>query len=258
MGLTHSPLIPTDGLLMSIDAANPRCYPGTGTSVDDLLIPASPVNQPIKLRKNSGASTDNDMPHIPVVGTINGASFSSDNGGQFVFDGTDDYIEFDSETLSPFYPAGMLCWFKLNSVAAAQGVISMAYHASKYYGYIVNVNASAVLSMHIGDGGSAGSGARRTGVGPTITTGKWYHIGCVWNALVEDMVMYLNGDPITLTYSGTGDKIFYGNVDGRATRMGVLNAKYLNGCIAQHLFYGRALTVTEILNHYAATKGRFE
>ena len=264
MSLTHSPLIPTDGLLFGVDAANPRCYPGTGTSIDDLLLVASPVNQPVKLRANS-TTTDDDQPHFPVAGTLtNGVGFTSENGGAFTFDGTDDYIEFISETLNPGFPTSLLCWFKIDQNTSGQGVFSLRWHGSRYYGFWFNVNGSAKLSMNIGDGGSAGSGARRTGQRAAVNmdTGRWYHGAFVWNALVEDMVMYVDGEPQTLTYSGTGDKLFYGdsgtNPKTWKQRVGLLNDKYLEGSVAQILFYGRALTEKEILNHYAATKGRFE
>ena len=263
MGLTHSPKIPTDGLLFGVDAANPRCYPGTGTSIDDLLLVASPVNQPVKHRANS-TITDDNQPHFPVAGTLtNGVGFTSENGGAFTFDGTDDYIEFISETLNPGFPTSLLCWFKIDQNTSGQGIFSLRFHASRYYGFFANVNASAVLSMHIGDGGTAGSGARRTGSrGTTMDTGRWYHGAFVWNALVEDMVMYVDGELQSITYSGTGDKLFYGDsgTDPKTwkQRIGLLNTNYLDGSVAQILFYGRALTEKEILNHYKATKRRFE
>ena len=266
MGLTHSPKISTDGLLLGVDAANPRCYPGTGTSIDDLLLVASPVNQPVKHRANS-TITDDNQPHRPVAGTLeNGVGFTSENGGAFTFDGTDDYINFNSETLNPGFPTSMLCWFKIDQNSSSQGIFSLRWHSTRYYGFFLNVNASAKLSMQIGDGGTAGSGARRTGqrAAANVDTGRWYHGAFVWNALVEDMVMYIDGEPQTLTYSGTGDKLFYGSATSDTDpaswrqRIGVLNAKYLDGAVAQILFYGRALTEKEILDHYAATRGRFQ
>ncbi len=69
MGLGHSPTIITDGLVFSLDAANPRCYIGTGTSTLALV---------------SG-----------MGGTLyNGVGFTSSNSGSFVFDGTNDILKF--------------------------------------------------------------------------------------------------------------------------------------------------------------------
>ena len=36
MGLSHSPKIVTTGLVLALDAANPKSYPGTGTTWKDL------------------------------------------------------------------------------------------------------------------------------------------------------------------------------------------------------------------------------
>ena len=72
MGLAHSPSIVTDGLKVCFDAANPKSYPGSGTTWYDL------------------SGNDNH-------GTLlNSPTFNSDKGGCFVFDGTDDRISFTS------------------------------------------------------------------------------------------------------------------------------------------------------------------
>ena len=70
MGLAHSPSIVTDGLKVCFDAANPKSYPGSGTTWYDL------------------SGNDNH-------GTLlNSPTFNSDKGGCFVFDGTNDRISF--------------------------------------------------------------------------------------------------------------------------------------------------------------------
>ena len=88
MGLDHSPLIVTDGLVFYMDAANPRCYSGSGTSTLALV---------------SG-----------MGGTLyNGAGFSSSNSGSFTFDGTNDILKFTGVDIfgSVYTQCG---WFKMN------------------------------------------------------------------------------------------------------------------------------------------------
>jgi len=68
MGFYRGPNIVTDGLKFAYDAGSTRSYPGSGTTVND------------------------------IVGTVNGtltnnASYSSSNGGVFDLDGTDDAID---------------------------------------------------------------------------------------------------------------------------------------------------------------------
>ena len=67
MGIKYNPRVVTDGLVFCVDAASKRSYLGTGTTWTDLA------------GSNNGTLT-------------NGPTFSSDNGGSIVFDGSDDYV----------------------------------------------------------------------------------------------------------------------------------------------------------------------
>jgi hypothetical protein len=68
MAYSHSPRIVTDGLIAYLDAANPKSYPGSGTTWYDLV------------GNYNGILT-------------NGPTFSSVNGGVIVLDGINDYID---------------------------------------------------------------------------------------------------------------------------------------------------------------------
>jgi hypothetical protein len=73
MGLKHHPRVVTDGLIYYLDAANPRCYSGSGLTANALI----------------GG----------IGGTlVNGTGYSSANSGSFFFDGTNDSLEFSSYT----------------------------------------------------------------------------------------------------------------------------------------------------------------
>ena len=69
MGLSHSPSIVMNGLVLHVDAGNGRCYPGSGIGATGL---------------------------VGSVGcTLNGGvGFSSGNLGNFIFDGSNDYLDF--------------------------------------------------------------------------------------------------------------------------------------------------------------------
>jgi hypothetical protein len=62
MALGHAPSIITSGLVFYIDAANPRCYPGSGTDLTDTI-------------SGIGASL------------VGGVGFNTSNYGTFTFDG---------------------------------------------------------------------------------------------------------------------------------------------------------------------------
>jgi hypothetical protein len=68
MGFYRGPHIVTDGLILSLDAANNKSYPRSGTTWNDL----------------SGNGNNGTL--------VNGPTFSSANGGSIVFDGTNDVV----------------------------------------------------------------------------------------------------------------------------------------------------------------------
>ena len=68
MGLSHSPQISLNGLVLCLDAANSKSYPGSGTTWTDL----------------SGGGNNGTL--------TNGPTYSSGNLGSLVFDGTNDYV----------------------------------------------------------------------------------------------------------------------------------------------------------------------
>ena len=69
MGTKYNPSVVRNGLIMYVDAANPRSYPGVGNTWYDL------------------SGNNNNMT------LVNGVGFSTVNGGVLITDGTNDYIE---------------------------------------------------------------------------------------------------------------------------------------------------------------------
>jgi hypothetical protein len=87
MALTHSPSIVTNGLVLCLDAANRKSYPGSGNTWTDL----------------SGNGN---------TGTLSATSigYNSANGGILTFDGTDDYV---SSTLPALTSYTTSAWVRL-------------------------------------------------------------------------------------------------------------------------------------------------
>ena len=69
MGIAYNPRTITDGLVLCLDAANTKSYPGSGTTWTDL----------------SGNGYNGTL--------VNGPTYSSANGGVIVLDGVNDYID---------------------------------------------------------------------------------------------------------------------------------------------------------------------
>jgi hypothetical protein len=91
MGIDYNNVIVSDGLVLYIDAANPRSYSGIGLTANGLI----------------GG----------IGGTlVNGTGFSSSNNGSFIFDGTNDYIYAPINTNLFSTQATMIMWLK-NDIA---------------------------------------------------------------------------------------------------------------------------------------------
>lgn len=76
--LNHGARIVTDGLVLYLDAANPKSYPGFGTTWKDL----------------SGNGNDGTL--------VNGVGYDSANNGSLVFDGVDDVVDFHFQYSSTY------------------------------------------------------------------------------------------------------------------------------------------------------------
>ena len=84
MGTIGAPNIVTDKLVMTIDAASPNSYPGSGTTI-----------------YNTAPYLDNDgygQQRLALTADIDGASFNSGTQPSWVFDGTNDFINFGKAT----------------------------------------------------------------------------------------------------------------------------------------------------------------
>ena len=75
MSLNHSPKIITDGLVLCLDAASRKSYPGSGTTWFD----------------RSGNGNNGTL--------VGGVGYNSNNKGTMVFDGADDNISFSTSNL---------------------------------------------------------------------------------------------------------------------------------------------------------------
>ena len=70
MSSHHNPRIVTDGLVLSLDAANPKSYPGSGTTWSDL----TKNNNDITSSAVSYVSAENSMVYITYNSLIHGTS----------------------------------------------------------------------------------------------------------------------------------------------------------------------------------------
>jgi len=227
MGTFGGPDIIQEGLFFAIDAGSTRSYPnpGTGTSVNSLV--------------NSTTAT-----------LTNGVGFSSANGGQWDFDGTDDYVDLPIAAI----PTGneiTISFWNFGDVRNNSSIIAGSKDGSEQ-----------TLNIHLpwGDGNiywDCGSPFDRIYKASTSAeTLGWHNWVFTKNATTGYMYIYLNG---VVWHSGSGKT---STIPAMIAPVGLARYNrtpfyYMNGKIANTLIYNSSLTAAEVLQNYNALKNRF-
>lgn len=221
MGVAYNSRIITDGLVLCLDAANSKSYPGSGTTWTDL----------------SGNGNTGTL--------VNGPTYSSANGGTLVFDGSDEYITVSNVqpntndfTISVWVyknnnTSNNYVWdFGSNGGTLAAGT-SVSGYGFRYY----NV--------------TLGTGNMYT-QGPIPDINKWYEVSITRNS--GTTTMYVNGQLIT---SSSGDTHNISSTTLNIGRYGGGTGYEHDGRMSNFKIYNRALTAAEISQNFNALRGRF-
>ena len=232
MATRYSPAIVTSGLVLCLDAANKVSYPGSGTSWYNL---SGTIN----------------------TGTLtNGPTFSNLNGGCIVFDGTDDYVNIPyNVNLNPTTNVSVSVWSRLTvSDSSIRNPIELSASGDELY-FIIWRGDLSPKRWQCGIRQS-----NNTYVEPQSTTNTsintWYNLGLIANSSTGLVSFYINGVlDVSLAYNGTlkqnaAATLSIGSDPGAAIR-------YWQGNISNVQIYNRALSATEVLQNYNATKTRF-
>jgi len=220
MGTAYNTNIVTDGLVLCLDAANPRSYPGSGTTWYDL----------------SGNGY-----HCELANT----TFNTNHGGSIDFDGTDSYGAFDTNIPLGFEQQEED--FTLDIVVrSTETAVSNAASAIYFTGW------------HFGDFFSGRWRFRLTGDGlSSYTNGgtvinnnnQIYHFHC-WKSY-PNIGVYKNSG-----YDSTGNS-FSGTLSSGIKRLGQHQYVRMACQIFQVKIYDRKLSEAEVLQNFKATQKRF-
>lgn len=223
MSFNYSPKIITDGLVLYLDAANKRSYPGSGTIWSDL-----------SKNGNNGTLT-------------NGPTFNSANGGSIVFDGTNDYIGLGTSTslVPPYLTTSIFVY--INNYSSRPHLIGRGESQIGHFYFVVEAHGVFRFWYDVGNGWSYLEPSNF--IFPTAT---WYNIACTFDG--STINVYGNSSLIA-NQSIVGQLRQYTAQETVLGRISTVN--YLNGKISSVQVYNRALTSSEISQNYNATKTRF-
>jgi hypothetical protein len=224
MGLSHSPSIITQNLVLCLDAANPKSYPGSGTTWTDL----------------SGNGNNGTL--------VNGVGYSGDNLGSLVFDGSNDYVSFSF--VNPFAET-IIVWARSSTINWNQfGWISSSRRQN---GHIIHPRSGQRLVNYLISDSSASATNIGTVTPDDITIPHMYSITTNGSnshkCYFDGIEVASSSSSITRTASPTAQIWYLGKDD--------YGGRYGNGNIYNCLRYNRALTESEIQQNYNALKGRF-
>jgi hypothetical protein len=220
MALGHNPSIATSGLVLCLDAANPRSYPGSGTTWNDAM-----------------GST--------VRGTLtNGPTYSSTNSGGLIFDGVDDYVELNTNNIiTGTNPFTVECWYNL--VSGNYGELFGNYGT----GYTSNTLWVATLGFYI-------SGSCYVPNYATATQGI-HCVTCTRDSS-GNCTTYLDGVSVATASLGGSIPASANFRMGADTNVnGGAGPEQLNGRIYNLKVYNVVLTAAQVLQNFNAMRGRF-
>lgn len=227
--------IVTDGLVLHLDAANPKSF----------------IN---------GSTTWNDLSGNRNNGTlINGPTFSSANAGSISFDGVNDNVSILNSSLMnliPTRPASISIWCRFNNVTTRQVIIADWTSIGMNETCHLEINGYQMTPKRIGGYlQNIGGGTQNLEDNIDVLPNIWYNI-VIQNTDLTHSELYINGslrssristqgtpDPNNLTTLGSG---------------GGYQGLYLNGNISDFKIYkGRFLTQSEITQNFNALKSRY-
>ena len=228
MPTSAGPDIIQNGLVLALDASDRNSYPGTGTSWTD-----------ISGNGNTGVLT-------------NGPVFNTDSLGNIVFDGTNDYVNCGTSFTNLTTQLSINLWGKINGSPIDGVIVTKGENdgtATSNFGF--QIYPSMRLTLY-----AKSAGASYTTISSNIN-------------IIDNNINYY-----TLTYNA-GAVIFYKNgivysshtfaLSSLPSSIGPLYISALKGYATGYYpgniynlsIYNRALTATEILQNYNATRTKF-
>ena len=216
MGVKAGPRIVQNGLILDVDAAVPRSYSGSGLTANGLI----------------GG----------IGGTlVNGVGFGTTNNGFFIFDGSNDYINFGNSSTLQQSSGTLSAWAKASSPGGGyRGIIAKQGSYGLFY-------TDSVLVAY----DWAADAPRSTGI--NIADNTWKNVVLTYQSGVSNgTFIYINGISVLTTTITVLNQInnLFGGAEANASQFAVCQISSFN-------MYSRALTAQEVLQNYNATKGRY-
>lgn len=230
-------LIPTNGLVLSLDAQNTNLYAVSTTTAYDI----------------SGNNNNGSL--------INGVQYVANGNGSWRFDGVDDSIIVTSKPTNYIPTSGnftIIGWINRNSIITPLGDRESIFtNTGGADGFRFQIGSGGVLYSLIGGVGGAGYSEGSMGSGYNVADGNWHQVGVMF-----DRTGTLGSYKAYAIFDG----IIIGNRDIASTNNVFTNqdagisyacCSTYKGSVSTLSVYSNLLTATEITTIYNATKSRY-
>lgn len=231
MGIAYNTSVVRDGLVLHLDAANPKSYPGSGTTWFDL----------------SGNGRNGTL--------VSGVGYSSDNKGSLVFDGINDYVNIPAITLLRS-GSGIEFWIYIQDFNTSTDISAVTVMSDTSttttnrlisfwnggFGFETSTNSDPVEF--------AGQTSPPISV-PAITSGIWFQFSLVFSSNIS--YSYLNGTLVDSRAVANG--VTYSSIGRVSTNINY--PSWFKGKLGSVKIYNRALLENEIKQNFEAMRGRY-
>ena len=222
MGISYNTSLVRDGLVLHLDAANKKSYPGTGTTWTDM----------------SGAGNNGTL--------VNGVGYSTTNKGTMTFDGVNDFVLSTNNANLQITTGTISTWFNANSNNTGfRGIITKQFA----WGLFLSDNVLIAYDWGTGTYGTS----RTTNI--NLGNNTWNNVTMSFSETIgspnNNANIYLNSVLVTTT------TIKHLNHDV-SLQIGEANSNQnFSGSIASSSIYNRALTTLEIQKNFNTLRGRY-
>jgi len=228
VGISYNTSIVKSGLVLHLDAANPKSYPGSGTVWNDL----------------SGKGNH---------GTLYGSPTFS--GGRALFNGTNSYAEipYDAVNFTFSYEQTIMIILSPNeNDDNRRNPYNQSYAASGTWTHEPN----GTINFYYGAGADTGeSGTPYTNIGSATVLQNETAMMCTVRSVANNHRRWFKNDTLTSDLSGT---VYNPTTNStNIIRIGRGYAGYYSGYIDTVMLYNRALSAVEVAKNFEALRGRY-
>jgi hypothetical protein len=222
--------IVTNGLVLYLDASNTKSYV-------------------------SGSTRWNDVSRSGNNGTLtNGPTFNSANGGSIVFDGVDDFADYGVSNIPLPTNITLSAWINQSVLNAYKNIITKEGVTGTDLDYGLTTSPNGNLYFWFNNGNFR---IHESSTNNINSLNVWYYVTSVFSDTNNTVQLYANGIQIynqtesTSLLAHTNSKLLVG------WRNSLASGQSFQGKISQTTIYNRALSASEVLQNYNATKSRF-